>query len=491
MRLTYIRRALLPVAVVAAVGSVSAAGAKVRFKEWQVQGPGEEVLCCDLDRDRLKDLVLRDEQNLLIFYQDAEKGFAEKPDQVCHLGGRPSILWPAKLGRDTESLLVMTSEGVTELDFTNRGGPAIRRQIIAQPTILPESGEGPAIACVPLSPQMNDQPPVILVPAGRDLQVWHRTDTWQHVQTLKDALETTISASQKDLGYNRMARLTLSLGDLTGDQRDDILVRTSHIPMCRYAVYAQNQDGLFGADPSFTWTGPWDWSWYCWVDINHDGRVDLIRNTLPDDPWFLAGILSGKVLVRIYTADAHGQIPAEPQQVFRKNDWIDSVPIVDVDGDGYLDLVLGYSPFSSREGYRKVFSAKQIDFSLGFHFYRPGAGFPEKPDFDTSLLIHIDYRSVDLSLPRHQFFKTFVNLHGDFNGDGRKDLLIRDRANRISAYTFVSRQAGFAKTTDLWFPYADPIDRLQVEDLNGDHISDLIMKLNKKDTFRVFRSHGP
>jgi hypothetical protein len=482
---------LLQSAVVTALLTVSTAGAEVTFRECLVRGPTDEALFCDLDGDRLKDMVLKSEPNLLIFYQDAEKGFAEKPNVVCHLEDRPSVIWPARLGPKADSLLVMTSAGVTELDFTNRGGPPSRKEIIAQPTILPERGEGPSITHMPLSPQMKDQAPIILVPVGRDLQVWRRRDTWQCVQTLKDALETTISASRGDLGYDRMARLTVSLGDLTSDQRDDILVRTSHIPMSRYAVYAQNAEGLFSTEPTFTWTGPWDWSWYCWVDVNRDGRVDLIKGTLPGDPWFLAGILSGKVLVRIYTADEHGQIPAEPQQVFRKNDWIDSVPIVDIDGDGYLDLVLGYSPFSSREGYRKVFSAKQIDFSLGFHFYRPGVGFPEKSDFDTSLLIHIDYRSVDLSLPRHQFFKQFVNLQGDFDGDGRKDLLIRDRADRISAYPFLSRQTGFAKTTDVSFPYTDPIDRMEVEDLNDDRISDLIMTLNKKDTFRVFLSHGP
>ncbi len=83
MRLTYIRRTLLPIAVAMAVGSISAAGAKVRFEESQIQGPGEEVLCCDLDGDRLKDIVLKDEQNLLIFYQDRARGFAERPSQVC------------------------------------------------------------------------------------------------------------------------------------------------------------------------------------------------------------------------------------------------------------------------------------------------------------------------------------------------------------------------------------------------------------------------
>jgi len=489
VRLMYTWRMPLPIAVVTAVLTVSATGAKVIYKECPVRGPGEEVLFCDLDGDRLKDMVLIDEPNLLIFYQDPEKGFAERPDQVCHLGGKPSVIWPAKLGGNAESLLVMTNDSVTELNLTDRGGPALRRQIITQQTILPESlDEGPAIAYFPLSPEMQGSAPVILMPVGSDLQVWQCTDTWQHVQTLKDALETAIEASRDELGYDRTAGLTMSLGDITADRRDDIIVRTSFIPVCRYAMYTQNQDGLFRAEPTLTWTGKWDWSWYCWVDINRDGRVDLIKNTWLGEPWFIPGTLSGKVLVRIYLADEQGRIPAQPQQVFRKNDWIDSIPVVDIDGDGCLDLVLGYSAFDSREGFRKAFTAKQIDFKLRFHFYRPGDGFPEKPDCDVDLQISVDHPSAELNYSRSRYFEKFVSLQGDFDGDGDRDLLVRDRADRISVYPFVSRQAGFAKNADVWFSYTDPVDRLQVEDLNNDRVSDLIMKLGKKEVFRVFMS---
>lgn len=490
MSFANIRWIWLQAAVTAAALTVSTAGAKMTYRESVARGSATEAFFCDLDGDHLQDMVLISEPNLLLFYQDREKGFTEKPDQVCRLESKPALVWPARLGAQAESLLVMTSTGVTELNCADRNGPAQRRQIITQQTILPESGEGPAIARVPLSPQRKDKAPIILVPVGRDLQVWRRTDTWQCAATLKDALETTIWAAQKELGYHRMARLTLSLGDLTGDQRDDILVRTSLIPTCRYAVYAQNQDGLFGADPLFTWTGPWDWSWYAWVDINRDGHIDLIKSTALNESWLVPGMASPKVLVQIYSADEQGRIPAQPQQVFRKSDWIDWVPLLDVDGDGYLDLVLGYSAFDSREGLRKAFTAKQIDFALRLHFYRPGTGFAEKPDCAASVVLNMNHLNVDLSgYSRRRYFETYLSLQGDFDGDGRKDLLVRDRADRISVYPFVSRQAGFAKTAALWFDYADPIERLQVQDLNGDRHSDLILRSDKKDAFRVFISH--
>ncbi len=487
----HLSRTPLPIVLATAILAASTACARARaeYGESLVHGPGDQVLFCDLDGDRLKDMVLGNEPNLLVFYQDPERGFAQQPDQVYRLGDKPSVLWPAKLGARAESLLVMTHEGVTELDFTHRGSPPTRRQIITQQTILPESAEGSSLACFPLSPETKGSAPVILVPVGSELQVWRCTEIWQHVQTLKGALETSIWASRDDLGYDRMAELTLSLGDITSDQRDDIILRTSFLPACQYATYTQNQDGSFSSDPVLTWSDKQDWSWYGWVDINRDGRVDLIKNTWLSDPWFVSGMLSGKVLVRIYVADEHGQIPAQPQQVFRKNDWISAVPVVDIDGDGYLDLVLGYSAFNSREGFRKAFTARQIDLNLRFHFYKPGAGFPEEADCDVDLQISVDHPSMELNYSRSRYFETFVSLLGDFDGDGDRDLLIRDRADRVSVYPFVSRQAGFARDAAVSFRYADPIDRLQVEDLNNDGRSDLIMKLNKKEMLRVFISH--
>ena len=108
-------------------------------------------MICDLDGDGLKDLVLMDDLNLSIFYQDPKRGFTREPQQTYRLEPRPCLVWAARLGGPAESLLVMTSDGVTELCFTNRTGPPAIRQIIRQPTVVPAAAESTNAIFVPLS----------------------------------------------------------------------------------------------------------------------------------------------------------------------------------------------------------------------------------------------------------------------------------------------------------------------------------------------------
>ena len=89
------------------------------------------------------------------------------------------------------------------------------------------------------------------------------------------------------------------------------------------------------------------------------------------------------MLVSTYIADEHGRIPAEPQQVFRKNDWTPALPVMDVDGDGYPDLVLGYRHMDDKESVTKVVTAKQLDYNLRFYFHRPGSWFSKRSGLST------------------------------------------------------------------------------------------------------------
>jgi len=481
-------RSVLPVALCIVISASPTAFARTAFSSSQIEGWGSEILFCDLDGDHLKDILLIDEPNVVVFFQDAKGGFGREPDTVYGLGNAPSLVWPARLGPEAERLLVMTCDGVAQVSFPQRNAPPTRKQIIAQRTIIPENLETPAVHYFPLSAETKHHMPVILVPRESDLQVWQNKGAWHSVQSLEGLVNTTTSVYDEGPGYDKTTILNMNVGDTNGDGRDDIMIHRPEGPSETFAVYLQKPEGLFALEPALSWTGKRDWSWSCWLDINRDRHRDLVRSTWLYEPWFLPGTRSGKVLVRIYLADENGQIPPEPQQVFRKNDWIDSLPIVDLDGDGYVDLVLGYSRFDSREGFRKAFMAKQLDFVLRFHLYRPGIGYPEAPDFQRDLVIHLDKHSLELTWGRRRYFERFVDLSGDFDGDGDRDLLVRDAADRISVYAFVSKQAGFSRRPEVTFAYNEPITSIIVRDLNSDGISDLIMKLWRRRAYRIFVS---
>jgi hypothetical protein len=466
------------------------AAGKPAFSSSEIEGRGSTIMYCDLDGDGLKDIVLADGLDLKIFYQDPVRGFTRKPQQQFRLDDRPCAVWPARLGKKAESLLVMTSDGVTELCFTSRTAPPEHRQIIKQTTIIPETLEEPDITYFPLSAETGNGWPLMLVPTVGGLQVWKYNGDWTQTQTLENGLDIRNLPSVSNPGYTQTAVLDLCISDVHHDGRDDLIIRRDDLSGREtYAVYLQETNGRFGPTPAATAEGKPDrHSWLCWLDINRDGKLDLVKSTWLREPWFVPGVSSGKVLVEIHLADAQGKIRAQPQQVFRKNDWTPALPMVDVDGDGYPDLVLGYSLFDSREGMRKMLTAKQLDFSLKLHFYRPGEGFPAKPDCEREVVIHLDRHSVFMGADRRQFFNRFVDVSGDFNGDGKRDLLVRDRSEEISAYCFISREKGFSRNADFRFKCPEPIEHWEIRDLNGDGVSDLVVKL-RDHGFRIFLSH--
>jgi len=465
------------------------------------------MLSCDLDGDGLKDLVLLDGFNLSIFYQEPTRGFTRAPQQTYCLESRPSVVWTAMLGRKAESVLVMTSDGVTELCFTNRTGPPDIRQIIRQRTLIPEKAESTNAMQLSLSVKTGSgsagQPawnargsatpagwPLLLVPTADGLQVWQHHGEWRQAQVIPQAVQAELWPSLANPGYITSLGINLSVSDVNGDGREDVMVRQSGRGQTNtYRLYLQQTNGLLALEPAMTYADKVQpFSWLCWADLNHDGKVDLVRSVWLNEPSFIPGIPSGKVLVSTYLADEHGRIPAQPHQVFRKNDWMAPLPVLDLDGDGYLDLVLGYGRMDSREGVRKSITAKQVDYSLRFFFGRPGAGFPKEADCQRDVIIHLERPELLLSWSLPQNFERYVKLGGDFNGDGKADLLVREHSDDISVYFFVSREQGFSPQPDLRFRCPEPIEAWQVLDLNGDGVSDLIVSLQKTNSYRIFTS---
>ncbi|HEX3628348.1 MAG TPA: VCBS repeat-containing protein [Verrucomicrobiae bacterium] len=460
-----------------------------KFHISEVAAPCQQLIICDLDGDGLKDLVLMNGTNLAIFYQDPAQGFTAKPQQTYQLPAQPCAVYSAKLGSHAESLLVMTSEGVSAISFTNRTGVPTAQKLINQSTILPETSKETNVFYTPFSARTGSGWPLLLLPTPGGLQVWQYHNGWHQAQVIDHAVSASLWPTHAAPGNGSSFKLDMSIADVNGDDRDDLMIRRQAGQTNFFSLYLQQTNGLFATAPALTYgDNANEFSWLYWGDLNRDGKVDLIKSVWLNDASFLPGVPSGKVVAGVYFADKDGRIPPEPNQVFRKNDWLRGLPVADVDGDGFVDMVLGYTDIENRESFVKELTTGQVDYRLDFYFYHPGAGFPLSPDYRHNLTIRLERVSPFLNWSLPDDLERSFALDGDFNGDGKKDLIVRDQPGAISVYFFVSREKGFSADPDLRFKCPDLIEDFQIADLNNDGLSDLIVKFAKKDGFRIFIS---
>ena len=468
--------------------SLPAFGGRPSFKSFELQSEHEEMLYFDFDGDGLDDIVLVNEPNLVFFFQDPKRGFGKEADLLYSLSGKPAVFWPVRLGEGPgQDILVMTNDGVSALTFVDKSSPPSKKQIISRQTVIPEECEGGPVAFFTLSAKTAKEFPLIFVPTEDGLEIWKHDKEWRHVSSLQGMPDNKIWGPYSTVGYTEEYGLNMNVSDVNGDGLEDVVICETKRLNTLYRVYLQTEEGLFASKPAQSFEDEWDWrKWICLHDINKDGKVDVIKNRWLDEPWFLPGTRSGKVLVQIFMSDSQGNFSDKPTYVFRKNDWISSMPILDIDGDGFIDLVLGYNRFVDSEKIRKTLAAKKLDHSLRVHFYDDG-GFDKEPDFQKDVVVHLNRRGIHFSWSQKRFLERQICLDGDFDGDGDKDLLVKDKGDKASVYFFISKQKGFRKKTDMHFNIKE-VKRFIAEDLNNDGISDLIVLSSKKDSFKVFLS---
>jgi len=469
-----------------------AAGAKVAFRSYELRYKPQELLFFDFDGNGFDDIVVADEPNLVFFFQDTKRGFRMNPTLNCSLAENPAVFWPAKMGNDqAESVLVMTSDGVSRLRYAGNSEPAAREKIIERPTLIPEQTEELRTVYFTLSARTAGPYPLIIIPTEDNLEIWQYEQGWRCAQLLETGVQEQIWGPYEGLGYRRQLKLNMNIGDLSQDGLDDLVVcQSSRGGTNKFCVYMQTGRGTFCAEPNVCFEDEWNWrTWIGVSDLNKDSSPDFVKSTWLHEPWFIPGTRSGKVLVQIFLSDSFGRLPERAQYVFRKHDWISSLPLVDIDGDGFTDITLGYALMRGREDIRKSLTAKKLDHNLRFHFFY-GNGYSDVPDCRKDVTIDTGQSGIHLTWSRRDYLQRLVSLDGDFNGDGRRDLLVKDRSNEASVYFFRSREAGFSGKADMRFRKIKSVERFVIEDLNNDRISDLVVVGSKKDMLRVFLSES-
>lgn len=218
-------------------------------------------------------------------------------------------------------------------------------------------------------------------------------------------------------------------------------------------------------------------------DINNDGNKDVILLHLQQD-------IDVKTNIIIFKRRQSGELPEKPDQILRCR----GMPIIgdyprptycnpffDVNNDGFLDIVfMEPEMIVSVSALFEIFTSEGMDWILKVRLYQSGRGFSDRADFK------MDFKAM---LPFYENFSDLINIDGDFNADGRKDLIIKRSSTQSDIYVSSLSNGFFEQQPRLQLEM--PMKgKIFVEDLNSDGISDIFAIEYEKGRITLFLS-GP
>jgi hypothetical protein len=215
--------------------------------------------------------------------------------------------------------------------------------------------------------------------------------------------------------------------------------------------------------------GPWNQPHTARVDLNHDGQVDFILwQVVPN---------SFRTEVYVFLRDAAGQLPERPTQVLHCRgvpipirSLGEATPIADLKSDGAYELVL-LEPdvmIISMSSLVDLALSRGVDVALTIRSFRRG-GFSHNAEASlpvTALLSWFGSRQWPLF------------LYGDFNGDGRPDLVLQRSSTQWEIFFSTTDGRWFqpqpAMTFEIPLPGYFARRYFEIADLNGDGRSDIV-----------------
>ncbi|MBM3334544.1 VCBS repeat-containing protein [Candidatus Sumerlaeota bacterium] len=204
------------------------------------------------------------------------------------------------------------------------------------------------------------------------------------------------------------------------------------------------------------------------ADINHDGRLDLVRLS-SSRYWF-----EPRTDMTVFLQRADATFADRPDSTLhvRAISPTPALPLADLDGDGDLDLLLLRLDLQigSLHSHVKSFLGKGLECYLGAYLWQDGSAYGRRPAWEKLILIGHDL--FELEGDTH----LLIQFDRDVTGDGRPDLVLCTNRNTICVFPLVDAKSGFARepATTLKAPFS--IEAIECNDVDGDGRNDIFVQ---------------
>jgi len=479
--------------------------ASVSYYPLEFQGAAEHgVFATDLDGDGTSDLVALGRGRISVYRGQKGKLYPKTPEIIL-TGSAAYFADVADIAAAPgNELVVLTAHGIScfvhsQGRYASRAVKVLETDTILSLPLLRGAIENVAFATVDVLPWNfafdadGDGRDDILVPHGDGTDVYLQTQPGTFAKPIRLRLfplifHSSVGGLQADaLAKEAGGRVRLEFvmremerRDVNGDGKPDLYCK----PVVRMNVlvaeaiwFAQKHTGGFDPVPANVPGGLQLTPDRQRVDINGDGRIDRIaeENAL-DDPFNII------TRVRYWLADKDGRLTASPTDTIGGQNILvhTFLPVHDFNGDKALDFAMYKTDITVTQvakWIRQSFGQIEGDLNL-YYFDRKANRYPRTPAYTKPIRMSfkVDLQDVMIGGVWERYLSTMMRFNGDYNGDGRLDLLVREKTHRIGIYfnTGNGRRL-YRRDPDVVIEDLPMFGGMDIGDLNSDGCDDLIL----------------
>ena len=426
----------------------------------------------DIDNNGLIDLlaVVRLEHKLQVFRQQ-KSGFTTAPDQIIALPERTA--WVGSYDVDAHpgrELLFSTAEGLIYLRQNNGVFEQSLRTLVETRQVF--TTEYPKIMAEPnKSGDVNEFIPVVFT---NHVVLYEKDEGYQWRPDRILDLHMTQPRWQREYldwmaGSNPSQSVSIRTRFRTYKDQDRIDEEKAENPAIQKLIDDIKADS--------------EWGYHILKrqDVNGDGREDLVL-------WKSIRDMNPKTTVLIFIRDRDGRLGERSTHMIRGSGVPIRVnreqgisPMWDLDGDGKCELILVAlkTRVTSWSSLVNIVLSGGVDWIFTVRSGRDG-DYSRGPDFQMD---------ITSRTPSDRSVEWMFQIDGDFNGDGREDILLERSSNQYDVYLSDVDTGFFRREPPL--SLKAPVEAwTTIGDLNSDGISDFFVQERRVSRVTMFLSQS-